>query len=92
MQEFIIYQDELIKGHLVNLLNEIPGFNLKRLLKLRLDMLNCLSKKSKIRSQVFSSVITVLDIIFRIPIAMGDLSQIYTQIHRRTRKHAPILA
>ena len=42
MQEFIIYQDELIKGHLINLLYEIPGFNMKRLLKLRLDMLNCL--------------------------------------------------
>ena len=49
MQEFIIYQDELIKGHLINLLNEIPGFNMKRLLKLRLDMLNCLFNKLEIR-------------------------------------------
>ena len=81
MQEFIIYQDELIKGHLVNLLNEIPGFNMKRLLKLRLDMLNCLSNKLEIRPQVFSSVITVPDIIFQISTAIGGF---ITDLHPDT--------
>ena len=73
MQEFIIYQDELIKGHLVNRLNVISSFNRKRLLKLCLDMLYCFSNKLEIRPQVFFSVITVLDIIFLIPTAMGGI-------------------
>ena len=85
MQEFIIYQDELIKGHLVNRLNEIPSFNRKRLLKLCLDMLYCFSNKLEILPQVFSSVITVLDIIFRIPTAMGDLYSSFTP--RYTDEH-----
>ena len=74
-------QDEIIKGHLVNLLNEIPGFNMKRLLKLRLDMLNCLSNKLEIRPQVFSSVITVPDIIFQISTAIGGF---ITDLHPDT--------
>ena len=81
MQEFIIYQDEHIKGHLISLLNEIPGINMKRLLKLRLDMLNCLSNKLEIRPQIFSSVITVPDIIFQISTAMGDLYSRFTPIY-----------
>ena len=85
MQEFIIYQDELIKGHLISLLNEIPSFNRNRLLKLCLDMLNCLSNKLEIRPQVFSSVITVPGIIFQISTAMGDLYSRFTP--RYTDEH-----